>query len=70
VREATDSIDLRQYGSWLDPERLIVNVNALYRDLGSDALLSRSEMRACMGRYRRLEHERSTAGHHACSHDG
>jgi glyoxylase-like metal-dependent hydrolase (beta-lactamase superfamily II) len=70
VRDATDDIDLRQYGSWLDPERLVVNVNALYRDFGSSQLMTRNEMRAYMGRYRRLDQDQCASGHHNCSHNG
>lgn len=66
VSDAAYDIDLSQFKGWLDEERIIVNVNTLYRDFGATAGLTPLELRAWMGRYRREKRE-NTHGHtHAC----
>jgi hypothetical protein len=46
--EATRDIDLGPYSAWSEPERVVANVHALYRDFGSavpgDALTLMAEM--------------------------
>jgi len=68
ISEAAYDIDLSQFKGWIDEERIVVNVNTLYKDLGaSSGLLSPFELRTWMGRYRREQretaHDHSHAGH-------
>ena len=56
---AAQKISLDRFTSWLDPERMVINVAALYREFsGSNAPLDRMTMFAGMKRYRA-----------ACTHD-
>ena len=56
---AAQKISLDRFASWLDPERMVINVAALYREFsGSKAPLDRMVMFAGMKRYRA-----------ACAHD-
>jgi hypothetical protein len=68
ISEAAYDIDLSQFRGWIDEERIVVNVNTLYKDFGaSSGLLSQFELRTWMGRYRREQrskaHGHSHAGH-------
>jgi glyoxylase-like metal-dependent hydrolase (beta-lactamase superfamily II) len=60
---AAQKISLDRFSSWLDPERMIINVAALYREFsGSKAPLNRMELFAGMKRWRdRAAHRH--AGH-------
>jgi cyclase len=50
---AAQKISLDRFASWLDPERMVINVAALYREFsGSKAPLDRMVMFAGMKRYR------------------
>jgi len=50
---ATQKISLDRFASWLDPERMIINVAALYREFsGSKAPLNRMDLFAAMKRWR------------------
>ena len=50
---AAQKISLDRFASWLDPERMVINVAALYREFsGSKAPLDRMTMFAGMKRYR------------------
>lgn len=74
VSEAAYDIDLKPFKGWLDEERIVVNVNTLYKEFGvSSGLLSQFELRTWMGRYRREQreaaHHQGHAGHsHAHGH--
>lgn len=37
IEEAIDDIVLDQYGDWLDPERIVVNLHTLYRDFSGES---------------------------------
>ena len=68
ISEAAYDIDLTPFKGWLDEERIVVNVNTLYKDFGaSSGLLSQFELRTWMGRYRREQrekaHDHAHAGH-------
>ena len=51
--EAARDIDLGPYADWGEPERVVANIHALYRDFGadgpSDALTLMGEMAALAG---------------------
>jgi len=68
VAQAADDIDMRAYDGWLDAERIIVNVNTLYREYGATGLLGMPELRAWMGRYRREKH-RAICTDTQCTHE-
>lgn len=36
VLDAARDIDLGPYRGWADPERLVINVNSLFRDFGAE----------------------------------
>jgi cyclase len=62
VTDAAYDIDLSQFRGWIDEERIVVNINTLYRDFGaSGGLLSPFERRTWMGRYRREQREKAHA---------
>lgn len=68
VSEAAHDIDLSPFKGWLDPERIVINVNTLYKDFGAAAgLMTPFELRTWMGRYRReareQAHNHAHAGH-------
>jgi cyclase len=66
VSEAAYDIDLSQFKGWIDEERIVVNVNTLFRDFGaSGGLLSPFELRTWMGRYRREQREAAYGHAHA-----
>ena len=66
VSDAAYDIDLSQFRGWLDEERIVVNVNTLYKDFGAaNGLLSQFELRTWMGRYRREQRERAHDHGHA-----
>jgi hypothetical protein len=53
AEEAARKINLDRFASWLDPERMIINVASMYRNFsGSTAPLNRMELFAGMKRYR------------------
>ena len=53
AREAARQIDLTAYAGWGDPERIVLMVDAVYRDLAGDASgPDRLELIAEMGRER------------------
>jgi cyclase len=53
AEEAARKISLDRFASWLDPERMIINVASLYREFsGSQAPLDRITLFAGMKRYR------------------
>jgi cyclase len=57
--EAARKISLDRYSTWLDPERIVINVASLYREFsGATASLDRMVLFAAMKRYR-----------DACAHD-
>jgi cyclase len=67
VTDAAYDIDLSQFKGWLDEERIVVNVNTLYRDFGATSgLMSQFELRTWMGRYRREQRENA----HGHAHGG
>ena len=68
ISDAAHDIDLSPFKGWLDPERIIVNVNTLYRDFGAENGLSPLELRAWMGRYRHAMHEHDHSDGHAHKH--
>jgi hypothetical protein len=50
--DAARDIALDQFNGWLDPERIVVNVFACYREFDGDvAAPDVMELRAAMGRY-------------------
>ncbi|WP_204324360.1 hypothetical protein, partial [Stenotrophomonas maltophilia] len=60
VSEAAYDIDLSPFKGWLDPERIVINVNTLYKDFGAAAgLMTPFELRTWMGRYRREAREQA-----------
>jgi cyclase len=65
VSEAAYDIDLSPFAGWIDPERIIVNVNTLYKDFGASAGLSQFELRTWMGRYRREQRQKALDHAHA-----
>jgi cyclase len=66
VSDAAYDIDLSQFKGWIDEERIVVNVNTLYKDFGaSGGLLSPFELRTWMGRYRREQREAAHGHAHA-----
>jgi cyclase len=68
VSDAAYDIDLSPFKGWLDPERIIVNVNTLYNDFGTAGGLSPFELRTWMGRYRREQREKAQDHAHAGGH--
>lgn len=53
VEDAAAEISLDAYADWIDSERIIVNVNSLYREYGdANTILDRIELFALMARYR------------------
>ncbi len=59
--DAARKISLENFGSWLDPERIVINVAAMYREFsGSAKPLDRMPLFAEMKRWRA---ERGTVGH-------
>jgi cyclase len=69
VSEAAYDIDLSPFAGWLDPERIVINVNTLYKDFGATGGLSPFELRTWMGRYRReLRQKAHSHGHAGHSH--
>jgi glyoxylase-like metal-dependent hydrolase (beta-lactamase superfamily II) len=52
VVEAAFDIDLKPFDGWLDPERIVVNVNTLYRDFGATHGLTATELRGWMCKFR------------------
>ncbi len=65
VIEAAYDIDLTPFDGWLDPERIIVNVNTLYKEFGAVDSLTMTELRGAMWKFR---NQRQAA--HAHGHDG
>ena len=59
-------IDLSPFNGWLDPERIVINVNTLYKDFGASGGLSPFDLRTWMGRHRREQREKA----HGHSHTG
>ena len=64
ISDAAHDIDLSPFKGWLDPERIIVNVNTLYRDFGAPTELSPLDLRAWMGRYRQAQREQGHSHPH------
>lgn len=51
--EAAQAVDLGPYTEWRNPERLVVNINALYRDFGADVPNDPVSIIALMADFRR-----------------
>lgn len=51
--EAARDISLDAYRDWIDDERIIVNVHALYHEFGGGAKPNAMDMHARMARYRK-----------------
>jgi cyclase len=68
VVEAACDIDLKPFDGWLDPERIIVNVNTLYKEFGAVDGLTMTELRGAMWKYRNQRQAKDTHGHEGHSH--
>jgi cyclase len=64
VVDAAFDIDLTPFKGWLDPERIIVNVNTLYRDFGALDSLTLTEVRSWMWKFRAQGGKRDGPSHH------
>ena len=54
VEDAAAEISLDAFRDWLDAERIIMNVNALYKEYSDEApVFDRIELFAMMARYRK-----------------
>ena len=67
VVEAAYDIDLKPFDGWLDPERIIVNVNTLYREFGALDELTPIELRGWMWKFRN-QRRREAGGHGGHDH--
>ena len=68
VLEAAWDIDLKPFDGWLDPERIIVNVNTLYKEFGAVDGLTMTELRGAMWKFRNQRQASDAHGHHGHSH--
>jgi len=68
VIEAAWDIDLKPFDGWLDPERIIVNVNTLYKEFGAVDGLTMTELRGAMWKFRNQRQASDAHGHHGHSH--
>ena len=68
VVEAAWDIDLKPFDGWLDPERIIVNVNTLYKEFGAVDSLTMIELRGAMWKFRNQQQAKDAHDHHGHSH--
>jgi cyclase len=68
VVEAAFDIDLKPFDGWLDPERILVNVNTLYKEFGAVDGLTMTELRGWMWKFRNQRREKDAHGHDGHSH--
>jgi cyclase len=68
VIEAAYDIDLKPFDGWLDPERIIVNVNTLYKEFGAVDSLTMIELRGAMWKFRNRRQAEHAHGHDGHSH--
>ena len=68
VIEAANDIDLKPFDGWLDPERIIVNVNTLYKEFGAVDGLTMTELRGAMWKFRNQRQAGHVHGHDGHSH--
>jgi cyclase len=68
VVEAAWDIDLKPFDGWLDPERIIVNVNTLYKEYGAVDGLTSTELRGAMWKFRNQQQAKDAHRHHGHSH--
>jgi glyoxylase-like metal-dependent hydrolase (beta-lactamase superfamily II) len=68
VIEAAYDIDLKPFDGWLDPERIIVNVNTLYKEFGAVDGLTMTELRGAMWKFRNQRQAEPAHDHHGHSH--
>ena len=68
VIEAANDIDLKPFDGWLDPERIIVNVNTLYKEFGAVDSLTMTELRGAMWKFRNQRQAGHVHGHDGHSH--
>jgi glyoxylase-like metal-dependent hydrolase (beta-lactamase superfamily II) len=68
VVEAAWDIDLKPFDGWLDPERIIVNVNTLYKEFGAVDGLTMTELRGAMWKFRNQRQATDARGHDGHSH--
>ena len=68
VVEAAYDIDLKPFDGWLDPERIIVNVNTLYKEFGAVDSLTMTELRGAMWKFRNQRQAEHAHGHDGHSH--
>jgi glyoxylase-like metal-dependent hydrolase (beta-lactamase superfamily II) len=68
VVEAACDIDLKPFDGWLDPERIIVNVNTLYKEFGAVDGLTMTELRGAMWKFRNQLQAEHAHGHDGHSH--
>ncbi len=68
VVEAAWDIDLKPFDGWLDPERIIVNVNTLYKEFGAVDGLTMTELRGAMWKFRNQRQAERAHGHDGHSH--
>ncbi len=68
VVEAAYDIDLKPFDGWLDPERIIVNVNTLYKEFGAVDGLTMTELRGAMWKFRNQRQAKDAHGHDGHSH--
>jgi cyclase len=68
VVEAAYDIDLKPFDGWLDPERIIVNVNTLYKEFGAVDSLTMTELRGAMWKFRNQRQIEHAHGHDGHSH--
>jgi glyoxylase-like metal-dependent hydrolase (beta-lactamase superfamily II) len=67
--EAARDIALHAFRGWIDAERMIVNVNSLYREFrGGTETTSLEELQGRMSLWRKRAKEQTAAGHHGHSH--
>ena len=68
VVEAACDIDLEPFDGWLDAERIIVNVNTLYKEFGAVDGSTMTELRGAMWKFRNQRQAKDTHGHDGHSH--